>query len=310
MKKFKEYQDAVIAAYKKKETEGSLTPNLARPTDANLRKECIDEFPTRYNDNDSEIFKSIFGKASNADEYYKKITISEPKIFKPLNQFLRGKTVSTHERYIHLLAWLIDFDPRPFRPVDPYVLGNIDNSTINTVPVATDPTSDHVAKRSEDPTQNIDDAVNGKKDDIDNMLPEDNEHDLSEENNLSFIDRLFQKKNAILAALFIIMGLWVLYILLKPRFMYWNGTEYKSLAFYQDVDSIVFIVPLDPVKLHHLKKIAVIRSISRNSIGIVHYSKIDKKVEFYTTGGKCPEDTTRWLHPMTKYIYNKYVLKK
>jgi hypothetical protein len=50
--------------------------------------------------------------------------------------------------------------------------------------------------------------------------------------------------------------------------------------------------------------------ITRNSIGIVHYSKINGKVEFYTTGGTNPEDTARRLLPLTEYMFEKYIANK
>ena len=311
MKRFQDYQRAVTEAYKKKETEGSLPTNLARPTDASLRNECIDEFPSRYSDKDSETFKLLFGKAGNADEYYQKLKLSEPGIFKPLKNFLKGEIKKTQEKNIHLLAWMIDFEPRPFKPVDAYMLAPTDTLTTESLPEPTNATSNDPDTRSEDQTSDAnEDAKNNKPSTSIDSNPKISTSDKIRIPDNWFPINLFETRKSTAITLFVVSGLCFFYTVFKPRFMYWNGNQFKSIAFYETVDSQAFIVPFDPVRFNHLKKLTNLKLIRRSSIGTVHYSKIDTTVEFYTTGGKNPEDTTRWLDPMTEYMYKKYVLKK
>lgn len=259
MKPFEDYKREVWLAYQKKKDERSLHPDLENHTPASLKRECLNEFPARYSDKYRDTFRSLFGAAETAEEYYQKITAADPDIFKPLNNFLKGKTDTTHSRNIYLLAWLIDFEPisdtaAPLPPIDPY--------------------SDLIAR-----------VINWffKK--------------------FKNIRVVYRVTIAILAVVIL------LYIITRPRYMYWNGNEYQPLAFYQDTEGLI-IIRIDTLRLRHLKKITNLKSITRNSIGKVHYSSIKNKYQFYSMGGENPEDTARRLLPMSELIFNKYVLKK
>jgi len=307
LKRFEDYKNAVILAYQQKKADGSLPANLERHTPASLRNECLDEFPSRYSDKDSETFKLLFGKAENREEYYKKIKSSDPDIFKPLNNFLRGNVTNTNERNIHLLAWLIDFEPRPFKPVDPYALGEDDSPGQN---------------RDDDPTPENADTGSGNsgEDNPDHHHPTPTDGTIK-----TFIDKvktdekgksnnwgtgIFIRKRVPLTVLLLIaVSLLIIYMIFRPRYMYWNGTEYKTIGYFQYVPGAT-IVPFDSFRLNNLKKIKDQKIIMRSNIKNIYYSKTKGKVEFYTIAGENPEDTAKRLLPMTEYIYEKYVLKK
>ena len=91
--------------------------------------------------------------------------------------------------------------------------------------------------------------------------------------------------------------------------MYWTGVQYQKISCNEKKTNSL-IIALDPVKLKNLKKITQIDTISRKSIGIVHYVKLSReKIEFYTSDGFHPIDLELRLKPMTPYIYEKYILK-
>jgi len=118
LKPFEDYKTEVLLAYQKKKDEGLLPNNLVHHTPANIKRECINEFPARFSEKDTETFKSLVGPANSPDEYYKKIRDADPDIFRPLNNFLRGQTDNTNDRNIYLLAWLINFEPEPEEPLE------------------------------------------------------------------------------------------------------------------------------------------------------------------------------------------------
>jgi hypothetical protein len=248
---FEQYKEAVISAYKQKKSDNTLSRNLVNHTPANLKNECVNELPTKYSEDDRETFKALFGKAESKEEYFQKVRLSDPDIFRPLNNFLRGNTDQTHSRNIELLAWLINFKPRPFYPaklIDPPVVIGPDKKT-------------------------------------------------------------WSKMKTIVLSSVIIACLVIVYILVKPRAMYWNGDEFKTVALYQNFEGR-FIVELDTFRLAHQRKIRDYSKITRNSIGKVHYSRINNIYTFYTIGGENPDDTTRRLRPLSEVIWNKHVLHK
>jgi len=48
-------------------------------------------------------------------------------------------------------------------------------------------------------------------------------------------------------------------------------------------------------------------TLTKNSLGKVWYSKIDGKVEFFTSAGFHPVHIDRRLKPLTDYMIKKYV---
>lgn len=122
MKPFEDYKSEVLLAYQKKKEERSLSLDLLNHTPASLKRECINVFPSRYCEKDKETFKSLFGPADSKEEYYQKIRAADPDIFRPLNYFLKGRILKTHERNIHLLAWLINFDSDPKENIGPPIV--------------------------------------------------------------------------------------------------------------------------------------------------------------------------------------------
>jgi hypothetical protein len=324
-KRFGDYKNAVIQAYEKKSNEGTLPQNLVHHTDANLKKECVEEFLSRYSEKDSETFKNFFGRAASKAEYFKKVNDSKPDLFKPINIFLKKQRKSgTHSRYIEMLAWLINFEPRPFMQGDPYDLAEpikeskpaIPDTKPIPEPVPSKPENDNDGPKEfekddlSDPSEN---DVLSEETPIQRFMPEsvvDSSRTARLKNQLLKIYKPVKARSrSFLAGLVIAVCILVLYFMTKPHSMYWNGNEYKSVAFYQNVDG-AFIVPLDTFQLAHQKKINDWSLITRNSIGIVHYSKIDNKVKFYTTGGTNPEDTSRRLLPLTEYMYEKYIVHR
>lgn len=270
MKRFEDYKQEVILAYEKKKKDGKLSPNLIRHTTANLKRECIEVFFDRYSDRDEHTFISLFGKANSREEYFTLVRESDPDVFRPLNNFLRGNADGTREKNIELLAWLIDFEPRPlYKYIE---VGNSDFPEPGRKPV-----------------------------------PKERKHP---ENIIYKIIVLFRKSQEILGLFIaLVIGI-IIYIVTTghdQQCMYWDGKQYESIACDQKVDG-ANIIAQDTLRLNRLKKITNISSITRNDIRKIYYSKIDNKVEFYTAGGENPEDARKRLLPMTERMFKKYVL--
>jgi len=316
LKRFEDYKQAVILAYQKKKNEGKLPRNLLLSTPANLKKECMQVFPDRYSDRDMETFSSLFEPANNAGEYLQKIRKASPDKFKPLDLFLKKDTKSgTSDKNIELLAWLIDFEPRPYRPGDIYDLVRSDmESSVTQIDQAKvkDPASEeNIIENAVDDNEIFDSSKDTEA--LKHDPKEVSVTTLLSSNDTKADYQIPPKFNktilAFIAAFVILMGSYLFFDRTKQEYMYWDGSQYKAIAYDQKVDGSV-IVPLDTFRLLHLKKIKNTAAITRNAIGKVHYSKINGKVEFYTTGGENPEDSNRRLLPMTEYMFEKYVLHK
>jgi len=316
LKRFEDYKQAVILAYQKKKNDGELPRNLLLSTPANLKKECMQVFPNRYSDRDKETFASLFEPANDAGEYLQKVRKASPDKFKPLDLFLKKDTKSgTSEKNIELLAWLIDFEPRPYRPGDIYDLVKSETELLaaetDQAKVEDQACEEKIIENAIDENKVVDSSNNAKATKDDSKEVSVTTLISSNVNNTDYqIPPKFNKTIlAFIAAFAILIGSYLFFDRTKQEYMYWDGSQYKSIAYDQKVNGSI-IVPLDTFRLVHLKKIKNTAVITRNAIGKVHYSKINGKVEFYTTGGENPEDSNRRLLPMTEYMYEKYVLHK
>lgn len=333
MRRFEDYKQEVILTYKKRRDEGKLPHNLQYFTPANLKKECLVVFPDRYAKNDEETFKSLLNvKRNSAEEYLKEVTESNPDIFKPLCNFLKGGTVNTQERNIspkgtvttqerniELLAWLIDFQPRPHLPADmSQVVKSEWESSVNKEeePAKKEPEENKTVDIVEETKEEFSESastltVNGF---LDNRSLD---NDQKTGNGKFGFPRKFNKAVISFFAAFIIVGGSYFFYDKSSQCMYWNGNEYQTVACDQKIEG-ANILPKDNFRLKQLKRIKNVSEITRGDIGKIYYSKVNRKVEFYTTGGvdvdtsgiENPTDSRKRLLPLTEHMYTEYVESK
>lgn len=346
LKRFEDYKQEVILTYKKRKDEGTLPYNLRNLTTANMKKECLAAFQNRYSEKDEETFKLLFKEERNsAEEYFKKLKTSNSEIFKALYQFLKGVSNDTKDNNIELLAWLIDFHPRPHVYAD---MGELvksewefsankskelyaeENKTVDIV----EETKEEFLESSSIPSPNtlldnnkIQKANETKKEEfpeqastltVNNLLsnhPADNGQKIGN-GKIGFPSK-FNKAVISFFAAFIIVGGSYLFYDKSNQCMYWNGNEYQTVACDQKIEG-ANILPKDTFRLKQLKRIKNISEITRGDIGKIYYSKVNKKVEFYTTGGvdvdtsgiENPTDSRKRLLPLTEHMYTEYVESK
>lgn len=110
-----DYKKAVISDYHQKKVKGLLSLNLSYSTPAKLRHECLLVLNARPQVKDEKIIRDFFSLGVISNDYSDRIERFDPEKLKPLDNYLKAKTVSTEPRNIELLAWLIDFEPRPYQ---------------------------------------------------------------------------------------------------------------------------------------------------------------------------------------------------
>lgn len=322
LKRIEDYKQEVILAYKKRKDAGTLPRNLQYHTAASLRKECLAVFYKRYSEKDAETFKSLYSEERNsAEEYFNKIKTTSADKFKPLDNFLKGNTTDTKDNNIELLAWLIDFQPRPHVEADIYELVKTEWESSGNKPQELSgkelPVSEPEEKtpgivgiiREEFPELVSIQPINGL---LGGNPPENSQAG----NNGKFnIPRKFNKAVLSFFAAFVIVGASYFFYDKSNQCMYWNGDEYQTVACDQKIEG-ANILPEDPLRLKQLKRIKNVSEITRGDIGKVYYSKVNGKVEFYTADGvvdvdtnsiENPTDSRKRLLPLSEHIYREYI---
>ncbi|MCD2424830.1 hypothetical protein LQ567_18755 [Niabella pedocola] len=110
---FADYTKLVLLDYEKKRAENALSLRLIHPSPAKLREECFYVRSRGYEKKKDEVaLVGFFGDdMANILNTIKRFDIDK---FRPLNNFLKKPEINTDQKNIELLAWLIDFELRPF----------------------------------------------------------------------------------------------------------------------------------------------------------------------------------------------------
>jgi hypothetical protein len=309
------YQKRVLQTYHEKRAGNKLSLNLIHSTPAKLRTECMEVFKTRYKKKDEEILKMFFGARDDEAGYTYAIRKFETAKFKPLDNFLKGNTTDPDEKNIELLAWLIDFQPRPFQwnydYHKEYTTAEVkigikegNNPVLEKEEVTEDEelNAAAIAAVFEEPGE-IKEEVRGTVTRI------------AEPNNDFNKESPAHKGRNILVLLLILAitggGIYIWKITERPvitgqeKCMFWTGDHYQLVSCNKKMDGAM-VYALDSLKTKRFKKITRADTLTNNSLGHVWYSKIDGTVEFYTADGFHPVHTERRLKPMTELILNKY----
>jgi hypothetical protein len=317
---FADYKLQVVQAYQEMKKENQLSLNLMGSTPARLRAECMAVLNARYERKDEPTLRLFFGQKEDPNAYMQTIRFFEADKFKPLDNFLKGITNDTDNKNIELLAWLIGFEPRPYR----FTIGKSEPIEVYT-PVSLPPEN-----KEENQTATLQDAEGGNLEP--DPIKQADEKITAPQLLLAPANRLFDRVNArerpsnsrirnrvLLALAAVLIGVGV-YLSLHRRptgqirplllsgqesCMFWTGDRYQQTSCKQSRGDTM-IIALDVEKLNHLMRITEPDTLTEHSLGKIWYSKINGNVEFFTAAGFHPEYPDRKLRLVTSYILNKY----
>jgi hypothetical protein len=338
-----EYRKVVFDAYQKKKREGSLSSNLLDPTPGNVREECLIIYRERErNPKDDEIFKQFFKGVDKEKGYLTVLENSLAEKFKQMPKILKGGVPNYGLRYAELLAWLIDFQPRPSTSY--YTSFYKDKTSdieevIDTTEVKIGETLTTVTGGNGDGTQNpenekiIKDEGENKQDDIVEEVKE----SIVEKTDMGVTGQLIDIKEKekedtkvdiqyvrLFSPRYITISCVILLLIGTTSFvawetstasvrmpkedekcMYWNEDHYEPVKCNAKIANAT-IIPLNLKKLQHQRKINLSDTLTSYSLGKVWYKGFVKDHEYFTDSGAYPLDTQRVLKPLTNTILTKY----
>ncbi len=307
---FGDYIKLVLEDYQKKIENNTISHALVHLKPAALRDLCIAHYEKKYDPKKDQIaLNEFFGQYDDKLSMAKAIKKCEPSKFKPLINYLKKETNNTDEKNIELLAWLIDFNDRPFELGKKYIVEDAE-SLGETITLEENkdggeqPDNGHILPFPP-PFGNGSDTHTGKL--ISSNKP-----------NGSFKKIGIYIGIALLGA----AGMYIYYNNTnhKPAVMgntfthtegcmYWTGDHYEQVSCKKTIKDAL-VIALDSFKLVHFKKITTPDTITHQDIGRVWYIKNEGNIEFYTSEGAHPVDMKKRLKPVTGYIIDKYILSK
>ena len=266
---FADYKCLVVQDYKKKRMENILPSALARPSPARLKRECTRVCSERFDRRDEKTLKDFFEQAGDRVASLHAIDRFDIGRFKPLANFLKGTTNNPDDKIVELLAWLIDFTPRPHeygRKYPPCIGGAGGGEAAITPPALTvEETTPKSKKRKA--------VVTG-----------------------------------LLSVLAVIGFYWLIYKTSSGPHacMYWVGDHYQPIPCTQKSGDAL-VIPLDSGKIAHFKKINRPDTITENALGSIWYVNFQGVYECYTSPGFHPIDTNLKLRPLTGFVLLKHI---
>ncbi len=338
-----EYRKVVLDTYKKKKLDGSLSPNLLAPTPGDLREECLIVYRERIlNSSDDEILRQFFGPKDQEKGYFTLIENSPAEKFKQMPKILKGKVTNPGIKFIELLAWLIDFQPRTsisyYNSFDKRSEikseDAIENRNNKIKEIPTEVTGGHNNEKNEH-SRNEEISINEIADNQGDLIEEEEElkNDIYDTGQLidtkenekkktkdEFLEkeyvRLFYPRYIAISCIVLLFigttsfAVWERRTKIRlpepdEKFMYWDGDHYEPVKDgKQNVGAP--IIPLNENTLTQQQKITLPDTLTSYSIGKVWYKGHGKDHEFFTASGPYPQDLQRVLKPLTNTILTKY----
>lgn len=288
---FRDYKELVVKSYKEKLAGRGLSNNLSDPKPAKLRDECLFAYTSRYDkERDSKTLEAFFGKPDENGDYHSVIYNFEVSRFKPLAQFLRDMNREPNTRNIELLAWLIDYQPRPYRYAPPINQNsNPDPNPDPEIPKEQTPPKERDLPKDQDPpTGPVPPTKPGSPASI----------------RKEWIKK-YQKETALVLLLFGLILFLLMKMLPKEQCMYWSGDHYEAVDCNRQLFGVQSIA-LDTFKLNHFKRITKPDTMTAYSVGKVWYLKIGLIPDCFTTDGNHPLYPGRELKKLTLPILREY----
>jgi len=292
---FADYKSLVVQDYKEKRKLNTLPPALVRPSPAKLRAVCMMICEERFNIKDLPTLRTFFGVCNDKASCLEAIDRFNTGKFKALGNFLEGKTSTPDDKIVELLAWLIDFTPRPHEfgrvySIDIQASDEVEPVTIHQVesePALPPPPQEVVAM---EPAQ------------------------VAPRTPLIYkaATPIGKKRAIILAAFTAAICFAGIYLWLNGKApgsnacMFWTGDHYQPVGC-NEASENVLVRQLDSVKIARFRKITRPDTITEAALGSIWCVRYNNVYECYTDTGWHPIDTTLRLQILTDYILIRYI---
>ncbi len=274
-----DYINAVLRYYDRSKNKEGFPPVLLNPSPAGLKSFCLVKANSDLTLSDISILNQFLEIDGNAESIREKLKREDRDKFKPIQKFIKKDTRSPSIIVVTMLAWLMGF---------PY---QFNDKRINFAELYTGENTDETAASGFTPI----DVSDGNKKSV-------------------------EKKKGWVLAVVILLGAFLAIIKElnfgtegKPislgsssQCLRWTGFEYEIVRC-QDFES-ASVIHYDEKLLKEFKRISRPDTITEASIGKLYYISYNNNPQFYTSAGSFPEEPHRKVRPLSRWIFEKYIL--
>lgn len=311
-----------LKEYYEIEKNGEQINSLLNPTPAGLRDLFMYRMEESGIASDIDIFERFIGFSYEKNAVNK--IKSEIDKFRPLVNFLKGKSDLSEIKRLDALAIILNYPNRPFKKFsriknevkevieekDDKLVEELDNSYSNLIENFSE--DDKVLDQKEIVNENIftDEILNhqGKREEV-VVISEDGS--IKKQNNIPF------KKIGIIGIVVVIIGIsfflnfrnWT-----TKDCMIWKGDKYEAVDCSQTINSFAeTTLPKDDKLIKEFRKMKVDTKTSffdkKGNPKIWYIKNPNGTLEFFNQPGLQPE-TGKTLKPISKYIIQEYVINE
>ncbi|MES2650636.1 MAG: hypothetical protein V4663_02795 [Bacteroidota bacterium] len=320
---FDDFKKVVLNSYTERKAKNMLSDNLINPTRVKLKNECLDILRKRYDKKDDQTIKAFFDPYNEFSSHEQSIAKFDLDGFQALITFFKRNINIRKEENIKLLAWLIDFEPRPYVYDGDYTIQqkpetilenneSNDENRIDKVSVVSIDELEIINEPNPLPWKKIGLIVAGiiialtigiaNYNRISNSEYTELAEKINDPESLKSKKTLASHPEKTIEPKALSQN--------DKQCMYWASDHYQVVACNQKINGAIKIA-LNQEKIDRLRKITDLDTVGKKDIGRVWYIKIKPdSVEFYTDSGSYPLDSRKILKPMTNYMLNKYILSK
>ncbi|MFA6245614.1 MAG: hypothetical protein WC615_01655 [Mucilaginibacter sp.] len=300
-----EYRELVLAAFDRAFKANRLSQELVLPTAGTLKAEAIKVCSKRFDPNDETVLGSFIKSEPGAASYLRAIQNCDYQLFRPLSTFLNDRTRGTTFRNIQLLAWLIDFKPRPFHPalVIP-AAGAADPEPIISIPTGNDEENDSVDNIPPLPGHDMNTSTEIKDEENGVLIAPSVDSKKKPGGQGEKSDKTIDKRWLIGIAAMLIGGVLIWRFLpTSHNCMYWDNDHYIATSCNVPRTDTP-LVRLDPAKLRGFRRLHHVDTLTYYSVDKLWYVRVGGIIEVYSAYGKHPLYPDKKLAPLTYYAVN------
>jgi|GEM_PF-6601208 len=276
-----DYQTVVLAKYRKLTEKEKASIGLSSLTRASIRKACIKKFNEQYCSEDDYIFAEFFDVDRIDANFSQLLNKSDADDFKAIHNHIVGnnKTDNTDSKNTELLAWLIDFNPRPSHRY--YAI-------------------EREKEQKETKASGGDVIDYTKKNIVLNPISEELVSNPNVTMHSPTVNRPKWQNKWFFGSAVGIASISVIFLFF-PRYMTWRGNHYEWLFFNTSTNKTP-VVAIDWDLIRGFQMVTRKDTLTEYSIGKLWYLKEKNNHEVFTMGGKHPLLVNRNLRPLSKTI--------
>lgn len=314
---FKDYTNLILLAYDERRNDNRLSRLLMDPTTANIRQECLNVHNERIKKGqiEEDILRAFFGVPPAGKNFDYVIEKHHADKFRPLRSLIKKKVKNPSLITVELLAWLLDFTPRPLAYAQK-ILATTSDLLVTGENIKNSFEIDKAATNA----QEIEKHILGSREDLMPVI-----HNKKEGVFFSNFFKGYSQRKKLMGlsiGLGIAICLGLMYIFLQNKgaakmamgnsiyvCVYWSGDHYEEVACNESPKDR-HILTMDAAKVKSFRRITRTDTITEWSIGRIYYIKDNNNIKYYTEAGRYPEDVNRSLKVLSPGIFQKYILKK